>query len=142
MGFDHMAKVTSNHNTPLSVAGVVVGVGKSVGIDDDKLRAALGSNAVRQWLKLKLIEIEGLSDADIDEIVQTRGKGSPNRSGSPVSVSIPGFPTTVPQQDADEARAALEAKATEVGVQGQISKMKDETIIAKIAEIEAAAAGN
>jgi hypothetical protein len=141
MGFDHMAKVTSNHNTPLSVAGVVVGVGKSVAIDDDKLRAALGSNAVRQWLKLKLIEIEGLSDADINEIVQTRGKGSPNRSGSPASVSIPGFPT-VPQHDADEARAALEAKAAELGVQGQISKMKDETIIAKIAEIEAAAAGN
>jgi hypothetical protein len=133
-----MAKVTSNHNTPLSIAGVVVGVGKSVAIDDDKLRAALGSNAVRQWLKLKLIEIEGLSEDDVEMIVQTRGKGPLTPT---VSVSLPGFPA-VPSLDADEARAALEAKAAELGVQGQISKMKDDTIIAKIAEIEAAAAGN
>lgn len=85
--------VKNNHDAPLGVAGVTIGAGKSVGIEANALRGCLDSNAIKQWIKLGLIEIEGL-----DQLL-----------GDPVDTKV-------------KAKAATEVKAkaaTEVKIPGQ-----------------------
>lgn len=120
-----MNNVKNNHDAPLAVAGVTIAAGSTVGIDSDALRGALGSNGVKQWIKLGVIEVEGL-----DELIE------PVVPAAPV---IPGIPSAETTGDKTPERQALEARATELNVQGVISRMKDETLTAKIAEAEAAA---
>ena len=56
-------EVKNNHDAPLNVAGVEIAAnGGVVGIETNALRGCLGSNGIRQWLNLGLIEIEGLKE--------------------------------------------------------------------------------
>lgn len=119
------SKVTNNHNAPLSIAGVTIKAGGSAGIEEGVLRNALSSNGIKTWLRLGLIEVEG---------VEELAKGSEEK-GIP---GIPGVSLPNPADQKSDERVALEAKASELGVQGNIGRMKDETLEAKIAEAEEA----
>lgn len=121
MGFNHMNNVTNNHDAPLAVAGVAIAAGATVGIDSDDLRAAMNSNGVKQWIKLGVIEVEGL-----DELVS-------EEPSEPVTAPvIPGVTPVEP------TREQLEARATELGIDFQ-DNTRDSTLVKKIAEAEEAA---
>ena len=125
--------VTNNHDAPLNVAGVTIaGNGGTAGVEADALRGCLNSNGTKTWLKLGLIEIDGL-----DELQDDSG------DGAPAAPSIPGIPGVTPPAGDEKSpeRVAMEEKAAELGVKGVIANMKDDTLTAKIAEAEAAANG-
>lgn len=113
MGFDHMNNVTNNHDAPLAVAGVTIAASATVGIDSDDLRAAMNSNGVKQWIKLGVIEIEGLDEP----------------------VSAPVIPGVTP---VEPTREQLEVRATELGIDFQ-DNTRDSTLVKKIAKAEEAA---
>lgn len=122
-------EVKNNHDAPLSVAGVEIAAnGGVVGIEADALRGCLGSNGIKQWLKLDLIEIEGL-----EELLE--GDSADGGVTAPAATGIPGIPA------APLTREQLEAKATELEISFQ-ANTKDETLVNKIAEAEEKAAGD
>lgn len=118
-----MNNVKNNHDAPLAIAGVTIAAGATVGVDSGALRASLNSNGVKQWLKLEVIEIEGL-----DELIE-----SSNEPVVPTEPVIPSIPSATPP-----TREQLEARATELEISFQ-GNTKDETLVKKIAEAEAAA---
>jgi len=62
-----MRKVTNHHKTPLAIAGVEIGPGRTVGIEEDKLKVAMRGNAAKVWFKLGLLSVEGSDDDDDNE---------------------------------------------------------------------------
>ncbi len=115
-----MNNVTNNHDAPLAVAGVAIAAGATVGIDSDDLRAAMNSNGVKQWIKLGVIEVEG-----IDELIS-------EEPSKPVAPVIPGVTHVEP------TREQLEARATQLGIDFK-DNTRDSTLVKKIAEAEEAA---
>lgn len=119
-----MKKVKNNHGSTLGVAGVEIKPGATVGIDTTALRNALNSNAVKQWISLEVIEVEGL-----EELLE--GSDDPVVPAAPV---IPGVPSAGSNEP---TREQLEARATELEISFQ-GNTKDETLVKKIAEAEEA----
>lgn len=115
-----MNNVKNNHDAPLAVAGVTIKAGATVGIEPVALRAAMSSNAVRQWIKLGLLEVEGL-----DELVEDAG-----------APDAPTPPSDVKGDEKTPERLALEARAAELGLKGNVSNMKNETLSKKVEEAE------
>lgn len=120
-----MNKVTNNHDSTLGVAGVEIKPSATVGIDTTALRNALGSNAVKQWIKLGILGIEGLEELQEDS-------DDPVVPAAPV---IPGVPGAGGSNE--PTREQLEARATELEISFQ-GNTKDETLVKKIAEAEEA----
>lgn len=87
-----MKNVKNNHDAPLNVGGVVIRAGGVAGVSPEALKVAMGSNGVKQWLKLGIIEIE--DDADEAEAKKTAKaeKAAAAKAEKAVAPVIPSLP--------------------------------------------------